>query len=245
MACWSLTEGGWRVLPALILLRARCPKQAHEWPCLGLQPPCPQFRFRFRYSILSSVGAATSFLQSPLLQRRILWWSCWGEEIWGECHPGILGRDSDSLLLPPWSSMGEWVVQGTCTQKQAMHWLCEIGQITESLWVSVSLPIGWGGIQPVLVSYIKPSGKAQSKGNAGNSQTVDFPVLVGGDSSVSAELNHVTKFSIISSLFGKFSQSIFSLSQMSFNYALTHDYGHNPSDNLTICVKLGENAQKY
>lgn len=96
-----------------------------------------------------------------------------------------------------------------------------------------------------LVSYVKPSWKTQSNGNAGNSQTTDFPVLVGGDSSVSAELNHVAKFSSMSSLFGKSSQSIFSLSQMSFNYALTHDYGHNPSDNLTICVKLGENAPKY
>lgn len=129
----SLTEGGWKVLSALILLRARCPKQAYEWPCLGLQPPSPQFTFRFRYRILSSVGAATSFLQSPPFQRRILWWSCWDEEICGECHPRILSRDSDSLLLPPWSSTGEWVVQQTWTRKQPIYWLCEIGQITESL----------------------------------------------------------------------------------------------------------------
>lgn len=28
----------------------------------------------------------------------------------GDCHPGISGRDSGSLLSPPWSSEGEWVV---------------------------------------------------------------------------------------------------------------------------------------
>lgn len=64
-------------------------------------------------------------------------------------------------------------------------------------------------------------------------------------SSVSAELNCVMKNSIPSCLFGKSSQSLFSLSQMPFNYALIQDYGHNFNDCLTIRVKFGKNAQKY
>ena len=64
-------------------------------------------------------------------------------------------------------------------------------------------------------------------------------------SSVSAEFSHVMKFPIISSLYGKAPQSIFSLSQASINYALTHDYGRNSSDDLTICVKFGKTAPKY
>ena len=50
--------------------------------------------------------------------------------------------------------------------------------------------------------------------------------------------------SIMSCLFGK-TWSIFSLSQMSFNYALTHNYRCNFNDYLSICVKLGEKAPKH
>lgn len=88
-----------------------CPKLAAQSRYMdglawGSIPLGSLFRFRFRSSFLFSMGQP---LASKVLPTRgeTSGGAARARRSEGECHPGILGRNSDSLLPPPRSSEGE------------------------------------------------------------------------------------------------------------------------------------------
>lgn len=227
MACEAPTEGGraksWRMLS----VRSSLPSTGTwmAWP--GAPSPLAHSSVQILFSLF--YRAAPCF-QSPPLQGRNHWWSCWDKEIWGRVLPWNSGKVSESLLPPPWSREGEWVLGGTWTQCK----LCT-GCVNFGKWLNLSLsllPYKMGRL--FVISSTKPSWRKHTQRGMLKTANNGLSSFGGRGSSVSAELDHVMKFLITSSLTGKSSQSVFSLSQMSFNYALTCDYGRNSIDYLFV-----------